>query len=64
MNQLRGLADAFHRYRTYQCYYQLSGGLHKSKVLLIASTLLVVKTKNIYQNTNKMHITMKTELIL
>ena len=34
------------------------------EVLLIASTLLVVKTENIYRNTSKMHIMMETELSL
>ena len=38
------VADAFH-----QCYKQLSGELHKSEVLLIASTLFVVKTENIFR---------------
>ena len=40
---------------------QLSGELHMGDVLLIASTRLVMKTENIYQNTRKMHITMETE---
>ena len=40
----------------------VSGELYKSEFLLISSTLLVVKDKNIYQNTSKMHITMDTEL--
>ena len=40
----------------------LSGELHKSESLLIASTLLVVKAENIYRNTSKMDITMKAEL--
>ena len=39
---------------------QLRGEVHKSEVLLIASTLLVVKVENIYQNTTKMHKTMET----
>ena len=41
---------------------QLIGEFHKSEVLLIASTLLVVKAKNIYWNTIKMHKMMETEL--
>ena len=42
---------------------QLRGELHKSEVLLIvASTLLVVKVENIYRNTIKIHKTMETEL--
>ena len=53
------VADTFH-----QCYKQLSGELHKSEVLLIASTLLMVKTKNIYWNTSKMHIMIETEFNL
>ena len=40
----------------------MSGELHKSEVLLIASTLLVVKDENIYQSISKMHIMMDTEL--
>ena len=40
----------------------MRGELHKSEVFLIASTLLVVKTKNIYRNAIKMHKTMETEL--
>ena len=40
----------------------LSGELHKSESLLIASTLLVVKAENIYRNTSKMDITMEAEL--
>ena len=31
------------------------GDLHKSKVLVIASTLLLPQVKNIYQNTTKIH---------
>ena len=42
---------------------QLRGELYKSEVLLITSTQLVVKAKNTYQNTIKMHKTMETELI-
>ena len=42
----------------------LSGELRKREVLLIASTLFVVKTENIYRNTRKMHLTMETELCL
>ena len=42
-NRERAVADAFRPLRTHQCYLQLSGELHKSEVLLIASTLLVVK---------------------
>ena len=41
---------------------QLRDELHKSKVLLIASTLLVVKAENIYQNTIKIHKMLVTEL--
>ena len=33
----------------------LSDELHKSEILLIASTLLAVKTKNIYRNTIEMN---------
>ena len=40
----------------------VNGELHKSEVLLIASTLFVVKTENIYRHTSKMQITMETEL--
>ena len=36
---------------------KLSGEFHKREVLLIAITLLVVKTENIYRNTSKMLIT-------
>ena len=43
---------------------QLSDELLKSEVLLIASTLLVVKTENVYGNTREMQITMETELCL
>ena len=40
----------------------LSGEHQKSEVLLIASTLFVVKAENIYQNTTKMHKTMEQSL--
>ena len=43
---------------------KLSAQLHISEVLLIASTLLLVKTENIYWSTRKMHITMETELCI
>ena len=43
---------------------QVNGELHKTQVFLITSTLLVVKNQNIYRNTRKMHITMKTDLCL
>ena len=43
-----------------QCYQQLSDELNKTDVLLIATTMLVVKTENIYQDTSKAHIAMKT----
>ena len=43
-------------------HLELSGELHKSEVLLIASTLLAVKAENIYRNTIKMHKPMETEL--
>ena len=42
----------------------ISGELYKNDVLLIASTLLVVKTENIYQKKSKIHITMESELSL
>ena len=42
-NRLRAMADAFR-----PTTKQLIGEFHKSEVLLIASTLLVVKAKNIY----------------
>ena len=45
--------------KVYSATEQQSGELHQGEVLLIASILLGVKTKNIYQNTRKMHITMK-----
>ena len=49
VNQHRAVADAFRPLRTHQrATEQLSGELHKSEVLLIARTLLVVETKNIY----------------
>ena len=35
--------------------------LHKSEVLLIASTLIVMKAENTYRNTNEMHKTMERE---
>ena len=41
---------------------QLSSELRKSEVLLIASTLVMVKAENIYRNIRKMHIMMETEL--
>ena len=41
---------------------QLRGELHKSEALLITIPLLVVKAKNTYQTTIKMHKTMETEL--
>ena len=43
---------------------KLNGELHKSEDLLITSTLLVLKTENIYQNTSKMHMAMETEFSL
>ena len=42
--------------------YEHNGELHKSEVLLIASTLFVVKAEKIYQNNIKMHKMMKIEL--
>ena len=45
--------------KVYSATEQQSGELHQGEVLLIANTLLGVKTKNIDQNTRKMHITMK-----
>ena len=41
---------------------QLRGELHKSEILLIASTLPLVKAENIYRNTIKMYKTMETKL--
>ena len=52
-NHLRAVADAFRSLRTHQRYEQLRGELHKSEVLLITRTLLVVKAENIYRNTIK-----------
>ena len=40
---------------------QMTGELHKSEVLLVASTLLTVKTENTYWNTIKMHKTMEND---
>ena len=40
----------------------MRGKLHKSEVLLIAKKLIVVKAKNLYWYTIKMHKTMETEL--
>ena len=40
---------------------QMTGELYKSEVLLVASTLLIVKTENIYWNTIKMHKTMEND---
>ena len=57
-NHLRAVADAF---RLISATKQLRGELHKSEVLLIASTLPVGKAENIYRNTIKMHKTMETE---
>ena len=41
---------------------QLRSELHKSEIVLTASTLLVVKAINKYWNTIKMHKTMEAEL--
>ena len=49
-NHLRAVADAFRPLRLISAPEQLRGELHKSKVLLITSTLLVVKAENIYRN--------------
>ena len=55
-NHLRAVTGTFRPLRTHQCATKyLRDELHKNKVLLITSTLLVVKAKNIYQNTTKMH---------
>ena len=40
----------------------LSDELRRSQVFLMASTLLVMKAKNIYWNTSKTYITMEIEL--
>ena len=55
MNQPRAVADIFRPYRTHQSYQQLSGEIHKSEVLLITSTLLVVKTKTTFGNSVPHH---------
>ena len=49
-------------YRLISATEQLRGELHKSKVLIITSTLIVVKIENIYQTTIKMQKRMETEL--
>ena len=61
-NHLRAVTDAFCPLRLINATEQLGGELHKSEVLLIASTLLVVKAENIYRKTIKMHKTMRAEL--
>ena len=61
-NHLRAVANAFRPLRLISATEQLRGELHKSEVLLTASTRLVVKAKNLYQNTIKMQKTMETEL--
>ena len=53
VNHFRAVADTF-----ISTTEQLRGEPHKSEVLLIANTLLVVKAKNIYRNIIKMHKTM------
>ena len=61
-NHIRAVADALYPLRFIRATEQLRGELHNSGLLLIASTLLVVKAENICWNTIKMHKTMKTEL--
>ena len=50
------VADTFRPLISTSSLLKLSGELHISKVLLIASTLLVVKAENIYRKTRKVHI--------
>ena len=53
-NRFRAVADAFRPLKGLSsATEQLRGELHKSEVLLIASTLLAVKVENIYRNTIK-----------
>ena len=59
---LRAVVDMFHPLRLISATEQPRGELHKSEILVIASTLLVGKTKNIYQSTIKMHKLMEIEL--
>ena len=44
-NQLRAVADVFRPLRTHSATEHLSGELHKSEILLIFGTLLVVKAE-------------------
>ena len=60
-NHLRVVADAFFPLRLISATEHLRGDLHKNEVVIITSTLLVVKAKNIYPNSIKMHKTMETE---
>ena len=60
-NHLRAVADMFSPLRLISDTEHLRGELHKSEVLLIASTLLLVKAENMYRNTIKMHKKMETE---
>ena len=48
-NQIRAVADAFRPVRIHQPTERVRGELQKREVLLIASTLLVVKAENIYR---------------
>ena len=52
VNHFREIADVFPPLRIHQ-YWTSERELHKSKVHLITSTMLVVKAKNIYRNTTK-----------
>ena len=59
---LRVVSDVFRPTGHISATEQLRSKLHKTEDFPIASTLLVVKAKNIYRNTIERHKTMETEL--
>ena len=63
-NHLRAVSNVLSPLRLISATEQLINELHKSGVLLIASTLLVVKAETIYWNTIKMHKTMSSLVTL
>ena len=58
VNNIRAIENAF---RFISATEHLRGEPRKIEIVLFTSTLLLVKAKNIYWNTTKMHKTMETE---
>ena len=59
---LSAVAHTFHPLKSRQLYKSSESELKKAEHLLIVSTLLVVKVKNIYQDASKMLKTMEAVL--